>query len=123
MSRSMPAIPVLRHGNVPADVVAVQVHPGPGLGHDERLGSPRDHLTQQGRAAAGGHVHESHLGGRKEGHWKIPYEIIFRVRLFNVGLHFFAAKVAFSYPSVDRFGKQFWGLMTLGQVESIPNFC
>ena len=46
-----------------------------------------------------------------------------RVRLFNVGLHFLAAKVAFSCPSVDRFGKKIWGLMTLGQVESVPNFC
>ena len=45
------------------------------------------------------------------------------VRLFNVGLHFLAAKVAFSCPSVDRFGKNFWGLMTLGQVKSVPNFC
>ena len=46
-----------------------------------------------------------------------------RVRLFNVGLHFLAAKVAFSCPPEDRFGKIFWGLMTLGQVESVPNFC
>ena len=45
---------------------------------------------------------------------------IIRVRLFNVGL---AAKVAFSCPSVDRFGKFFGGLMTLGQVKSVPNFC
>ena len=49
--------------------------------------------------------------------------LICRVRLFNVGLHFLAAKVAFSCPSVDRFGNNFWGLMTLGQVESVPNFC
>ena len=48
---------------------------------------------------------------------------IIRVRLFNVGLHFFAAKVAFSCPSVDRLGKHFWGLMTLDQVKSVPNFC
>ena len=45
------------------------------------------------------------------------------VRLFNVGLHFLAAKVAFSCPSVDRFGKKIWGLMTIGQVKSVPNFC
>ena len=48
---------------------------------------------------------------------------MYRVRHFNVGLHFMAAKVAFSCPSVDRFGKYFWGLMTLGQVKSVPNFC
>ena len=30
---------------------------------------------------------------------------------------FLASKVAFSWPSVDRIGKIFWGLMTLGQVE------
>ena len=45
-----------------------------------------------------------------------------RVRLFNVGLHFLAAKVAFSCLSVDRFGKKFWGPMTLDQVKSVPNF-
>ena len=39
--------------------------------------------------------------------------IITRVRLFNVGLYFLAAKVVFSCPSVDRFGKKFWGLLTL----------
>ena len=45
------------------------------------------------------------------------------VRLFNVGLHFLAAKVAFSWPSVDRFGKFWGGFMTLGQVKSLQNFC
>ena len=45
------------------------------------------------------------------------------VRLFNVGLHFLAAKVAFSCPSVDRFGKKIGGLMTIGQVKSVANFC
>ena len=42
--------------------------------------------------------------------------VISRVRLFNVGLHYLAAKVAFSCLSVDRFGKNFWELMTSGQV-------
>ena len=46
-----------------------------------------------------------------------------RVRLFNVGLHFLAAKVAFSCPPVDRFGKNLGGIMTLGQVKSVANFC
>ena len=36
---------------------------------------------------------------------------------------FLAPKVAFSWASVDRFGQNFWGLMTLGQVKSIKNFC
>ena len=39
------------------------------------------------------------------------------------GLVFLASKVVFSWPSVDRFGKNFGGLMTLGQVKSIQNFC
>ena len=40
------------------------------------------------------------------------------------GLMFLASKVVFSWPSVDRFGKNFGGLMTLGQVKkSIQNFC
>ena len=45
------------------------------------------------------------------------------VRLFNVGLHFLAAKVAFTWPSVDRFGKILGGFMTLDQVKSLQNFC
>ena len=49
--------------------------------------------------------------------------VVIRVRLFNVGLHFLAAKVAFSCPSVDIFGNFFGGLMTLVQVKSVPNFC
>ena len=53
--------PVLRHGDVPADVVAVEVHPRPGLGHDEGPRRPRYHLAEQGGAAAGGHVDEGHL--------------------------------------------------------------
>ena len=36
-----------------------------------------------------------------------------RVRLFNVGLHFLAAKAAFSCPSVDRFGKNVGGYYDL----------
>ena len=39
------------------------------------------------------------------------------------GLVFLAQKVAFSWQSVDRFGKKFWGLMILGQVKSVQNFC
>ena len=48
---------------------------------------------------------------------------IIRVRLFNVGLQFLAAKVAFSCPSADRFGKKNLGLITWGQIKSVPNFC
>ena len=40
--------------------------------------------------------------------------------IFEAG---FVEKVAFSWPSVDRFGKFLVGLMTLGQVKSVPNFC
>ena len=40
--------------------------------------------------------------------------------IFEAG---FGEKVAFSWPSVDRFGKYLGGLMTLGQVKSVPNFC
>ena len=40
--------------------------------------------------------------------------------IFEAG---FGEKVAFSWPSVDRFGKFLGGLMTLGQVKSVPNFC
>ena len=46
-----------------------------------------------------------------------PLAPLHRVRPFNLGLHFFASKVAFSCSSVDRFGKKCWGLMTLGQVK------
>ena len=49
--------------------------------------------------------------------------VILRVRLFNVGLHFLAEKFAFPCLSVDRFGKNFWGLITLGHVKSVPYFC
>ena len=48
---------------------------------------------------------------------------IIRVRLFNVGLQFLAAKVAFSSPSADRIGKKNLGLITWGQIKSVPNFC
>ena len=39
------------------------------------------------------------------------------------GLETFSEKVAFSWPSVDRFGDFLGDLMTLGQVQSVPNFC
>ena len=39
------------------------------------------------------------------------------------GLVFLASKVAFSWPSVDRFGKNFLGLMNLAVIKSIQNFC
>ena len=52
-----------------------------------------------------------------------PARLVSRVRKLNLGCRFLASKVAFSWPSVDRFGKDFGGLMTLGQVESVPNFC
>ena len=35
-----------------------------------------------------------------------------------IGLVFLAPKIAFSWPSVDRFGKFVSGLMILGQVKS-----
>ena len=40
--------------------------------------------------------------------------------IFEAG---FGEQVACSWPSVDRFGKSFVGLMTIGQVKSVPNFC
>ena len=46
-----------------------------------------------------------------------------RVRKLNLGWCFMASKVAFSWPSVNRFGKNIWGHMTLGQVKIVPNFC
>ena len=46
---------------------------------------------------------------------------IIRVRKLN--WHFLASKVAFSWPSVDRFGKNFLGLMNLAVIKSIQNFC
>jgi len=39
------------------------------------------------------------------------------------GLVTFSEKVAFSWPSVDRFWNFFGGLITLGQLQSVPNFC
>ena len=36
---------------------------------------------------------------------------------------FLASKVAFSWPSVDRFGKKILGLMNLAQIKSIQHFC
>ena len=49
--------------------------------------------------------------------------VITRVRKLNLCCWFLASKVAFSWPSVDRFGKNFGRLMTLGQVKISPNFC
>ena len=52
-----------------------------------------------------------------------PWWIITSVRNSNLGLCFFAFKCCVSQLSVDRFGKNFEGVMTLGQVKSSPNFC
>ena len=38
------------------------------------------------------------------------------------GLVFLASKVAFSWPSVDRFGKKLLGLMNLAQIKNSQNF-
>ena len=46
-----------------------------------------------------------------------------RVRNSNLGLCFFAFKCCVSQLSVERFGKNLEGVMTLGQVKSSPNFC
>ena len=46
--------------------------------------------------------------------------VIYKDGIFEAG---FGEKVAFSWPSVDRFGKFLGGLMTLGQVKSVPNCC
>ena len=62
---------------------------------------------------------------------KVRIRWIFRTRVDQwpgleiavIGLEFFAPKVVFSWPYVDRFGKKFWGLMILGQVKSIQHFC
>ena len=48
--------------------------------------------------------------------------VMTRVRKLNLGWRFSASKVEFSWPSVDRFWQNL-GLMTLGQVKSVPNFC
>ena len=45
------------------------------------------------------------------------------VRNSNLGLCFFPSKCCVSHLSVDRFGKNFGGVMTLGQVKSSQNFC
>ena len=59
-----------------------------------------------------------------------PFRLSSEIAVFRTGLEialwglvFLAQKVAFSWLSVDRFGQKFWGLMTLGQVKSIQNFC
>ena len=41
----------------------------------------------------------------------------------NLGCCFFVSKVVFSWMSVDRFGKHVLGLLPIGQVKSVPNFC
>ena len=48
--------------------------------------------------------------------------IMTRVRNSNLGLCFFPFKCCVSQLSVDRFGKNFEGVMLLGQAESSPNF-
>ena len=48
---------------------------------------------------------------------------IISVRNSNLGLCFSPFKCCVSHLSVDRFGKNFEGVMTLGQVNSSPNFC
>ena len=45
-----------------------------------------------------------------------------RVRNSNLGWRFFAFKCCFSRLSVDRFGKIFEGVMTLGQVKKFTKF-
>ena len=49
--------------------------------------------------------------------------MMFSVRNSNLGLCFFPFKSCVSQLSVNRFGNNFGGLMTLGQVRSSPNFC
>ena len=46
-----------------------------------------------------------------------------RVRNSNLGLCLIPFKGCVSQLSVDRFGENFGGLLTLGQVKSVPNFC
>ena len=55
--------------------------------------------------------------------WYFFARFIYRVRKLNLGWRFLASKVAFSWPSLYRSGKHFWGLITLGQVKSVPNIC
>ena len=45
------------------------------------------------------------------------------VRNSNLGLCFFHFECCVSQLSVTRFGNNFEGIMTLGQVKSSPNFC
>ena len=46
--------------------------------------------------------------------------MIIKGGIFEAG---FGEKVAFSWPSVDRIVQKKLGLMTLGQVKNVPNFC
>ena len=48
--------------------------------------------------------------------------LIIRVRNSNLGLCFFPLKCCVSQLSVDRFGKHFEGVMTLGQVKKFTKF-
>ena len=52
-------------------------------------------------------------------------EAVVTSRLGNQGVRVsvLASKVALSWPSVDRFGKKFLGLINLAQNKSIQNFC
>ena len=54
---------------------------------------------------------------------EISWSLLKSVRNSNLGLWFFPFKCCVSHLSVDRFGKNFEGVMTLGQVKSSPNFC
>ena len=56
-------------------------------------------------------------------HYEIQHLLISNMTkggIFEAG---FGEKVAFYWPSVDRFGKFLGGLMTLGQVKSVLIFC
>ena len=44
------------------------------------------------------------------------------VRPFNLGLHFFGFKSCVFSSVCGQIWQKNWGLMTLGQVKSVPNF-
>ena len=52
---------------------------------------------------------------------RVLLESLSGLEIAVIGLVFLAPKVAFSWPSVDRFGKKFWGLMIF-QAWSLYNF-
>ena len=60
-------------------------------------------------------------GGRRGGPGQTEHRI--RVQQCNWGCRFFASKVASDWPSVDRFGNNFGGLMAWSQIKSVANFC